>query len=162
MTASSVDFELHGARATMAWGEALAHALQAPAVIWLCGDLGAGKTTLARGVIQTFDPGARVKSPTYPLIETYELAAFTLHHLDLYRVRHPSELEALGLRETGADVLLIEWPERGEAATPECDLAVTLRHADDGNRVLSARAETAVGGRLLAELQQILQGSDHK
>jgi len=162
MTAPSVEFELPGARATLAWGAALAHALQAPAVIWLRGDLGAGKTTLARGVIQKFDPTARVKSPTYPLIETYELAVFTLHHIDLYRVRDPAELEPLGLREFAADVLLIEWPERGADATPAADLEVSLRHTEEENRVLLASPRSSAGGRLLGQLQQFLQRTDYE
>lgn len=162
MTTRGVEFELPDARATAAWGEALARALHAPAVVWLCGDLGAGKTTLARGVIQFFDPTARVKSPTYPLIETYELAAFTLHHIDLYRVRDPAELEPLGLREFAADVLLIEWPERGGEVTPAAALEIFLRHTDDENRVLSALPRSTRGERLFDQLQQYLQRTDYE
>ncbi len=156
--------DLEDEQATLAFGAALARALPAtrPCVIWLRGDLGAGKTTMARGAIQHFDPNARVKSPTYALIETYALDGFTLHHLDLYRVRDPSELEALGLREFADDVLLIEWPERGGSATPVADLALLLRHTDGGQRCLEALAQSTRGEQFLSQLQQVLQRTGYE
>ena len=106
--------------ATQAFAARMAHALQAPLAIGLVGDLGAGKTALARALIQTLAPGMRVKSPTYALVESYELPGLHLHHLDLYRIRRPDELAELGLAElAGADaILLIEWPDRGGDQTP--------------------------------------------
>lgn len=162
MTVDAVRCNLPDAQATMAVGAAIARALPAPCVIWLRGDLGAGKTTLARGAIQYFDPSARVKSPTYALMETYELESFTLHHLDLYRVRDPSELEPLGLREFADDVLLIEWPEQGGDATPGADIDVCLRHTDGEQRGLALVARTDRGKPVLRQLRHFLQTTGYK
>ncbi|MEO6066064.1 MAG: tRNA (adenosine(37)-N6)-threonylcarbamoyltransferase complex ATPase subunit type 1 TsaE [Lysobacterales bacterium] len=164
MNSMELRCDLEDEQATLAFGAALACALPTsrPCVIWLRGDLGAGKTTLARGAIQHFDPGARVKSPTYALIETYALHDFTLHHLDLYRVRDPSELEALGLREFADDLLLIEWPERGGGATPVADIELLLRHTDSGQRHLEAVAPAVYGEQILSELQQVLQRTGYE
>ncbi len=147
--------------ATLAAGDALGAALVAPAVIHLDGDLGAGKTTLARAAIQHHEPTMRVKSPTYALIETYTLRGLTVHHLDLYRIRDQSELEALSLRELLADVLLIEWPEKGGFSTPSADLVIRLAHADEG-REIALEPTTTIGIQIAAHLQHILQGDTHE
>mgnify|MGYP001251447888 CR=1 FL=1 len=91
--------ELPDLSATEALARQLAHALSAPLVIGLSGDLGTGKTALVRALIQSLAPETRVKSPTYSLIESYELPGIVVHHLDLYRVRHPDELVELGLAD---------------------------------------------------------------
>ncbi len=143
-------------------GAGLAAALAPACIVWLRGDLGAGKTTLARGLIQHFDAGLRVKSPTYSLIETYALAPFMLHHLDLYRVRDPAELEALDLRELSGDVMLIEWPEQGGDATPAADVELTLSHTDSTHRGLQATAKTLRGGEVFAQLQRFLDRNGYK
>ena len=121
-----------------ALGAALARALPArtSAVLHLCGDLGAGKTTLVRGFLAALGNTGRVKSPTYTLIETYELDHRTAHHLDLYRLKTPEEAEGLGLRDLIApgsgEIVLIEWPERGVGHLPLADLVVRLSHLGDG------------------------------
>lgn len=103
-------------------------------VIHLHGDLGAGKTTFARALLAALGIGARIKSPTYSLIESYEVGGLHIHHLDLYRIAAPDELEFLGLSDLAAGrfLLLAEWPERGGDALPSPDLVVHLAHA--GNR----------------------------
>lgn len=135
---------------TAALGAALATALRAGDVIHLHGHLGAGKTTLARALIQALQPEARVKSPTYTLLESYALPDFGLSHLDLYRIADPSELEYLGLRElAGENVLLVEWPERGGASLPQPDLVIRLELAGEG-RVAEVEQRSTNGERLLA------------
>jgi tRNA threonylcarbamoyladenosine biosynthesis protein TsaE len=98
------------------------------AVVYLTGDLGAGKTTLARGFLHAIGITGPIRSPTYTLLETYEASAFTVVHLDLYRLRDPTELEPLGLRDLALAgyVWLIEWPERGEGWLPPADLHIAL------------------------------------
>jgi tRNA threonylcarbamoyladenosine biosynthesis protein TsaE len=107
--------------------------LRPPCVIFLEGDLGAGKTTFCRALIQSLGHPGRVKSPTYGLLERYELAALDVLHLDLYRIGDPGELEYLALADLFDErtVLLVEWPERGAGALPAADLTIRLEHADD-------------------------------
>ncbi len=135
--------------ATDALGARLARALQAPLVIGLIGDLGAGKTALVRALIQSLAPGTRVKSPTYTLIESYELGALLVHHLDLYRLRHPEELTELGLADVlgPESVMLIEWPDKGGEETPTLDLAIHLFRLGDDARRAEFDARTEAGRR---------------
>jgi tRNA threonylcarbamoyladenosine biosynthesis protein TsaE len=99
-----------------------------PVVIFLSGDLGAGKTTFAQGFIRGCGVRDAVRSPTYALMEPYEAQHFTLLHLDLYRLQAPSELEPLGLRDwaRAGTVWLVEWPERGQGRLPQPDLSIRL------------------------------------
>jgi len=123
-------------------------------VVHLQGELGAGKSTFARAYIRARLPGARVKSPTYTLVEPYHLAdGGLLHHLDLYRTGDPSELEALGVRELvhSDSQLLIEWPERAQGALPGPDLRIELKHAGS-SRAIRVTAETARGTQLLENI----------
>src|SRR4051812_1370500 len=102
---------------------ALAKCVSGGGVIYLEGPLGAGKTTFARALLRALGVGERVKSPTYTLIETYTLPELVAHHLDLYRIAAPDELEWLGLRDlaVGPQLWLIEWPEHGAGGTPPAD-----------------------------------------
>lgn len=107
--------------------------LQAGGVVFLKGELGAGKTTFARALLSAMGVGERIKSPTYSLIESYRIARLQVHHLDLYRIAHAEELEWLGLPDLleGPALLLVEWPERAGAALPSADLLFELRHAGE-------------------------------
>lgn len=109
----------------------LAPAAASGGVIYLAGELGAGKTTFVRAMLRALGVVERVKSPTYSLIESYRVGALDVHHLDLYRIADAGELEWLGLAELGGPgvLLLVEWPERGAGALPRPDLAVQLAHA---------------------------------
>jgi len=115
----------------IAFAQRLAGAVGDGGVIHLHGDLGAGKTTFARALLRTLGVGERVKSPTYSLIESYTVGDLAAHHLDLYRIADPGELEWLGLADlaTGKHLILIEWPERAGNAAPAPDLTVHLAHA---------------------------------
>ncbi len=121
--------------ATTALGRQLAAAVQAGGlVVYLHGDLGAGKTSLARALLGALGAGQRIKSPTYSLVESYPLADRTAWHLDLYRIADPGELEWLGLDALAEPtaVVLVEWPGRGQGALPVADLEIFLSYAGDG------------------------------
>lgn len=109
----------------------LAPVLHDGGALHLRGDLGAGKTTFARALLQALGVGERVKSPTYSLIESYRAAGLDVHHLDLYRIADPGELEWLGLGDLwqAPSLVVVEWPERGGDALPPADLDLELRHA---------------------------------
>lgn len=148
-----LDFMLDSAAATERFGVRLAGVLEPGGVIYLHGDLGAGKTTLARGLLQGLGHRGTVKSPTYTLVEPYQIGEWRLFHWDLYRLADPGELEFLGLRDQldGEAVLLIEWPERGQGELPAADLAVALDYAGDG-RSCRLEARSPAGRALLAGL----------
>ena len=134
---SSLTLDLPDPGATEALGERLARYLPDAAVIYLRGDLGAGKTTLVRGLLRALGHAGGVKSPTYTLIEPYQLGDRRVLHCDLYRVADPEELDYLGLRETlGEALLLIEWPERGVGWLPPADLDVRLGYRSPGRRAV--------------------------
>ena len=126
---ASAAFTVADADAMQALGASLARALPSrmTAVLHLSGDLGAGKTTLVRGFLGALGNTGRVKSPTYTLVESYELDHRTAHHLDLYRLKTPEEAEGLGLRDLEG-IVLIEWPEKGVGHVPPADLVVRLSH----------------------------------
>ncbi len=118
--------------------------------IHLSGELGAGKTTFARALLKAVGVGERVKSPTYSLIESYRVGTLDVHHLDLYRIADPQELEWLGLADLvlPSALLLVEWPERGGDALAAPDLHLWLRHAGE-RRALEIQANAR--GALLLE-----------
>ncbi len=109
------------------------------AVITLSGELGAGKTTFARGFIQACGHEGAVKSPTYTLLELYETSGCTLYHLDLYRLEDPEELEFIGFRDLfgrGA-AILVEWPERVPALADSTTIRISIEHIDAASRQLT-------------------------
>lgn len=140
--------------ATLAFAATLVRALPAddrPLVLYLHGDLGAGKTTLARGMLHALGEQGAVRSPTYALIAEYEPRGARVLHLDLYRLSDPDELHALGLADylPGSRLWLIEWPERGEGgALPAADVEVYIEPEEQGRRVRLA-ARSGPGARFL-------------
>jgi len=112
---------------------AIAAYLKPPLVIFLRGDLGAGKTSFARALIHALGYPGRVKSPTYGLLESYRAASCNILHLDLYRLEDPGELDYLGLRDLfdHSSILLIEWPEKGRGYLPAPDLELHFQEAGD-------------------------------
>jgi len=148
---------LKDAAATEAAGAALAGVLAAgDRIIFLHGDLGAGKTTLVRGLLHALGHPGRVPSPTYTLVEPYEVGPLSLKHLDLYRIADPGELAYLGVRELTGTVL-IEWPERGAHFLPEPDLDCRLALAVPG-RVLEVEGRSGVG----RDMAQAWEAAAHK
>mgnify|MGYP001619757620 CR=1 FL=1 len=122
---------LADAEATAALGAELAQSIKT-GVVYLHGDLGAGKTTLARGCLRALGVSGAIKSPTYTLMEPYELAGLTVLHMDLYRLKDPRELFNLGLDDypPASTLWLVEWPEKGGALLPPPDLDVSLGHQE--------------------------------
>jgi tRNA threonylcarbamoyladenosine biosynthesis protein TsaE len=146
--------ELADERATEALGAALAARLDGGGGRFeLYGNLGAGKTTLARGFLRALGHQGPVKSPSYTLVEPYEIGGCRVFHLDLYRVSDPEELEYLGIRELDDPeaVLLIEWPERAAGGLPAADLRIGLEVVGEG-RVARLEAGSPRGQAILAQL----------
>lgn len=114
-------------------------------VLYLEGPLGAGKTTLTRGLLRALGVRGSIRSPTYTLLEPYEIGHRDLLHLDLYRLTHPRELEQLGLRDYPPAQCwwLVEWPERGAGLLPPPDLRIELAHEPDGRRAVCSGALAA-------------------
>jgi tRNA threonylcarbamoyladenosine biosynthesis protein TsaE len=117
---------LSDSEATEALGRALAATLPAQAVVHLQGDLGAGKSTLARAMLRALGVQGAIRSPTYTLVERYPLERGEAWHLDLYRIGDAGELEFLGLDDAVANLWLVEWPERGRGGVPPADLRIEL------------------------------------
>jgi tRNA threonylcarbamoyladenosine biosynthesis protein TsaE len=140
--------------ATVAMGGTLAKVVQKGAVIFLHGDLGAGKTTLTRGIVQGLGHQGKVKSPTYTLVEPYELELCSVYHFDLYRLGDPEELEYMGIRDYFdlAAICVIEWPEKGEGFIPTPDFNITMLYQGE-QRQISIEAGSERGIELLNTLQ---------
>ncbi len=138
----------------VALGVALSEALVPGVVVHLEGELGMGKTTLSRGIIQGLGHEGAVKSPTYTLVEPYEHTRIPVYHFDLYRLGDPEELELMGIRDylDGHSVCLVEWPERGDGVLPPADLVITIDKERAG-RSLRLRASSASGEAVLDRLQ---------
>jgi len=134
-------------------------ALRFPAslCIYLQGDLGAGKTSLARGFLRGCGHSGRVPSPTYTLIEPYDCGGRVIHHLDLYRLQSGAEAEFLGIDELAqqGSILLIEWPERGGSRLLAPDLEVFLQIPTEGGRQCKLVARSSAGEQVLAALAAI-------
>ncbi len=136
--------------ATLALGAALARGLAPGLVIHLVGDLGAGKTTLVRGMLRGLGFEGRVKSPTYTLVELYPFSSLSLYHFDFYRFADPNEWVEAGFRDyfNPAAVCVVEWPEKAGADLPKPDVRITLTLAD-GGRSVTMDATTEAGARCL-------------
>ena len=130
---------------TVALGAKLASRLQGGESIYLKGELGAGKTTFVRGLLNALGHEGTVKSPTYTLVEPYTIAGKNIYHFDLYRVNDPEELEAMGIRDycDGESICLFEWPEYGETVLPSPDIILSLAHIDTGRSVEIESASVA-------------------
>ncbi|ALP53490.1 tRNA threonylcarbamoyladenosine biosynthesis protein TsaE [Candidatus Tenderia electrophaga] len=142
--------------AMRALGAQLAHTCPPRCVIYLRGELGAGKSTLARGFLQALGHKGAVRSPTYTLVEPYDLPQCQVYHLDLYRLADPEELEFLGLRDwLDQDViLLVEWPQKGAGVLPAADLVVEIQYSGQG-RAVSLTPISDAGMRFKATLAQL-------
>lgn len=139
-----IDLYLPDSAATEALGHRLAAARPRFAVVHLHGDLGAGKSTLARSLLRGLGVTGTVRSPTYTLVERYPLDdGSEAWHMDLYRIGDPGEMDFLGLDEGAASLWLVEWPERGADALPPVDLHVRMAMDGEGRRVVLDPASPA-------------------
>ncbi|MCO1332958.1 tRNA (adenosine(37)-N6)-threonylcarbamoyltransferase complex ATPase subunit type 1 TsaE [Microbulbifer sp. OS29] len=136
----------------------LAAGLQEGLTLYLHGQLGAGKTTFCRGVLRAFGYEGAVKSPTYTLVEPYELGLQRVYHFDLYRLGDPEELEFMGVRDyfSTQSLSMVEWPERGEGILPPPDLQIELEVPDSGRR-LRLFSHSLRGGRVIDLLQKLVR-----
>ena len=139
---------------TLALGAELAAGLAPGLVITLAGELGAGKTAFARGVLRGLGYAGKVRSPTYTLVEVYKFSKLYLYHFDFYRFDDPRELDDAGFRDcfTPESVVLVEWPEKAAAGLPGADVTVSIR-VEAGGRRVDIHAHTEAGRRCIAHLQ---------
>ena len=149
----SLDINLPDTQATERLGAALAAGIAPGRVLHLRGELGSGKTTLVRGLLHELGYPGRVKSPTYPLVEPYELPSLHFYHFDFYRLRDANEWLSSGFREyfNPDSACVVEWPERAGATLPPPDVEIRLEHAGEGRRA-QLRAFTPAGEAWLSSL----------
>ena len=160
-----MELSLADEAATAAAGAALAHGLpdirDHSLLLGLSGELGSGKTTLARALLRALGVGGTIRSPTFTLVEPYDTRAGVVHHLDLYRLEPGgSDLQALGYRDLRGQpgLVIVEWPERGGDALGRPDLELTLEHRPSG-RCLKGHAATEAGRRWLSALSRFAVSS---
>ena len=129
--------QIIGEQAMLEFGARLAPGLGDSCLITLCGELGSGKTTIARGVLRGLGFEGRVKSPTYTLVEPYECAGKSIYHFDFYRIEDAEELELAGIPEllTLSAIRIVEWPSLGGAHVPAADLAISIELIENGRLV---------------------------
>lgn len=146
-------FLLKGESETVALGAKVAALLQGGEVIYLSGELGAGKTTFVRGLLNALGYSGNVKSPTYTLVEPYLINGRNIYHFDLYRINDPEELEAMGIRDynDGESISLFEWPEQGGELLPTADIVLSLTHSEPG-RSADIESKSSRGKSILNQL----------
>ncbi len=134
-----------------AFGGQLALACQERAVVHLNGELGVGKTTLVRGFLRALGHTGTVKSPTYTLVEPYQIQGRLVYHFDLYRLGDPEELEYMGIRDyfTENTCCLIEWPKQGGLLTPPADVQIHLLYHNQNDRLLKLQADSPIGETII-------------
>ena len=160
-----LEYRLTDEAATVAIGGSLAKVLQwqidqqqaqQSLVVFLNGDLGAGKTTLTRGFVRGMGHQGNVKSPTYTLVEPYELPPWQVYHFDLYRLADPEELEYMGIRDYFADncCCFIEWPEKGAGLLANADIIINMVYQEE-QRIIDLHACSTRGEDVLQQLEQM-------
>ena len=161
-----LEYFLVDERATIAVGGGLAQVvlaqdeqndkMQPALIVYLKGDLGAGKTTLTRGFVRGMGHQGNVKSPTYTLVEPYELPPWQVYHFDLYRLGDAEELEYMGIRDYFAEncCCFIEWPEKGAGILAKADIVIELDYQDE-HRTVALCASSARGEAVLQSYSQL-------
>jgi tRNA threonylcarbamoyladenosine biosynthesis protein TsaE len=139
--------------AMLTFGAQLAVVIKSGTIIFLHGPLGAGKTTLARGFLRGLGFHSKVKSPTYTLVEPYDVAGRKIFHFDFYRLNTPDELQHIGIQEyfSSETICLIEWPEKGHPLLPEADLNCYIAITEQGREV-TLEALSVIGEDILKRL----------
>ena len=155
---SDITYEFDDEVATRRFGQSLASVFTDGLLITLRGDLGTGKTTMARGILEGLGYKGKVKSPTYTVVEPYELPVGMIYHFDLYRIVDPEELEFLGFRDYLNDgyLSLVEWPERGDWFVHSADLCISIESIAFGRRV--SLQPNSQGGESVFKSLQALSG----
>ncbi len=158
-----LEYFLADETATIAIGTGLAEVVKSDTVqhalvVYLNGDLGAGKTTLTRGFVRGMGHVGNVKSPTYTLVEPYELGEWRVFHFDLYRLADAEELEYMGIRDyfNNDCCCFIEWPEKGVGLLAKADLIINIAYQDE-QRIIKLQAETVHGEQVLTEFAEIIK-----
>lgn len=138
MTDPCVSLIISSSEEMEALGARIASTISAPAVIYLRGELGAGKTTLVRGILRELGHQGLVKSPTFTLVESYQLNTIEVHHFDLYRLNDPHELDYIGLGEYchTNSLCFFEWPDLGANLVPQANLEIEIAYHADGRQCL--------------------------
>ena len=136
-------------------GSKLASCLKGGEVIYLKGELGTGKTTLVRGVLNRLGHAGNVKSPTYTIVEPYLIDSHVIYHFDLYRLDDPEELESLGIRDycDGQSICFFEWPEKGGNLLPNADINLELTYFES-TREVEFTSKSDVGKTILKQLSK--------
>ena len=157
-----LEYFLPDEAATIAIGTGLASVLkntttQQALVVYLNGDLGAGKTTLTRGFVRGMGHKGNVKSPTYTIVEPYELANWRIFHFDLYRLADAEELEYMGIRDyfNNDCCCFIEWPEKGAGLLAKADLTISMAYQDE-QRMINIYAESVYGDYVMTALEKVI------
>jgi len=163
---NQISLELQGESLMLQFGNSIASAVSVALnekrsaaqslLIALSGDLGAGKTTISRGILNGLGHSGSVKSPTYTLVEPYELPLGRVCHFDFYRLIDPEELEYMGFRDylVEASLCLIEWPERGQGFLPNADIEIGIIQTEQG-RTVNLKAGTDLGNKIILGLQEL-------
>jgi tRNA threonylcarbamoyladenosine biosynthesis protein TsaE len=146
-------FEAENEEAMLELARKLCHCLEWPLTVYMHGELGAGKTTFTRGIVQGLGHSGAVKSPTYTLVEPYDFGNRRVYHFDLYRLSDPEELEYMGIRDYFLNncLCIIEWPSHGLGWLPCADLEIRIEYKKIG-RCLSIDAKSEQGTRVLEKL----------
>jgi tRNA threonylcarbamoyladenosine biosynthesis protein TsaE len=151
-----IKFELNREKEMLELGARLAHLLHGEGVLHISGDLGAGKTTLCRGLLRAMGHSGAVKSPTFTLVEPYQFSESEVYHFDLYRLGDPGELEYIGIDEYFGDnkLCLIEWPEKAIGYLPQHDLEIAIDVLGE-KRIIGIRANSQCGEKICTQLIEV-------
>ena len=158
MSLKVCEYQLTDEEDTLRFGDLVGEVCGGSGCIYLKGDLGTGKTTLCRAIVRHYGYQGAVKSPTFTLVEPYELAGYRIYHFDLYRLADPAELEFLGVDEyfSQDSLCLVEWPEKGGTYLPPADLVIELQVHNRGRKMkVSQRSE--LGKLMVVRIKKAMQ-----